>query len=59
MVKVLNLLLGDKLKGVISRTINTDIPIRYIFISIYTVYYSVKKRYNKPVICCNAEAWAG
>jgi hypothetical protein len=28
MVKVLNLLLGDKLKGVISRTINTDIPIR-------------------------------
>ena len=29
MVKILNLLLGSKLKGVISRTINTDIPIRY------------------------------
>jgi hypothetical protein len=28
MVKILNLLLGEKLKGVISRTINTDIPIR-------------------------------
>jgi hypothetical protein len=28
MVKILNLLLGDRMKGVISRTINTDIPIR-------------------------------